>query len=192
MDEIATFAREKGVAIHLDGARLFNASIASGIDARDFSRRADSVSICLSKGLGAPVGSCLSGDRDFIDRARRVRKILGGGMRQVGILAAAGIYALEHNIPRLAEDHANARRLAEGIADLPGFKVEPKHVETNIIIIHITDEERDIIDVIEELKERGVQVVIFGERTLRAVTHLNVSAADIDRAIAVFHDCFGT
>jgi threonine aldolase len=138
MAEVSEFAGQRGIAIHLDGARLFNASISSGIDVKEYAGLADTVSVCLSKGLGAPVGSCLAAKREIIDRARRVRKILGGGMRQAGILAAAGIYALENNIKRLAEDHANARRLAEGIAGLQGLYVDPDSVETNIVLIQIT------------------------------------------------------
>ncbi len=191
MERIADFAREKGIFVHLDGARLFNASVASGIRVSEYARLADTVSICLSKGLGAPVGSCLSGSRDLIERARRVRKILGGGMRQAGILAAAGIYALENHVERLAEDHANARRLAEGIADLAGLRVDVQHVDTNIVIIHLTDEGVSSLDVVAGLKERGVSVVPFGKRTMRAVTHLDVTATDIDRAIAVFREHFG-
>lgn len=191
MERIAGFADGKGVSVHLDGARLFNASVASGIDVSAYARLADTVSICLSKGLGAPVGSCLSGDLDVIDRARRVRKILGGGMRQAGILAAAGIYALENNVERLTEDHANAKRLAEGIADLAGVRVDVPHVDTNIVIIHLTDEGASSLDAVAGLKERGVAVVPFGKRMLRAVTHLDVSRAEIDDAVAIFRGYFG-
>jgi threonine aldolase len=191
MERITNFARERGILVHLDGARLFNASVASGVDVKDYARLADTVSICLSKGLGAPVGSCLSGKRDLIERARRVRKILGGGMRQAGILAAAGIYALENNVERLAEDHANAKRFAKGIADLKGLNVDVEHVDTNIVLIHLTDEEASSLDAVAELKERGVSVVPFGKRTMRAVTHLDVTRTDIDRAIAIFMEHFG-
>jgi len=190
MEEIASFTRSKGIAIHLDGARLFNASVASGIDVKEYARCADTVSICLSKGLGAPVGSCLSGTRDLIGVARRVRKILGGGMRQVGILAAAGIYALENHIKRLAEDHVNARRLADGIVGLPGIQVDPGRVETNIVIIQITDRKLTSQAIVERLKERGLLIVPIGARALRAVTHLDVSGEDIDRAVGIFRECF--
>ncbi len=191
MKGVSSFAREKGVRVHLDGARLFNASVASGVDVKDYAELADTVSVCFSKGLGAPVGSCLSGSRDLIQKAARVRKILGGGMRQSGILAAAAIYALENNVTRLAEDHENARRLAEGIADLPGFYVDTDNVDTNIVILRITTPGKGSLEVVEELKRKGLQVVPFGARTLRAVTHLDVSTPDIDRAIEIFHECYG-
>ena len=191
MTDISDFAKGEGIAVHLDGARLFNASIASGIDVMEYARRADTVSICLSKGLGAPVGSCLSGSSEVIAKARRVRKILGGGMRQAGILAAAGIYALENNVKRLAEDHVNAKRLAKGIAGLPGLQVDVEGVVTNIVIIQITDRGKNSREIIDQLKERGVLVVPFGDMTLRAVTHLDVSKTDIDRAITAFRECFG-
>ena len=134
---IGKLCRDRKLKLHMDGARLMNASVASGISPRDFASPLDSTSICLSKGLGCPVGSVLAGNLDFIDRARRFRKMLGGGMRQVGIIAAAGLYALEHNVDRLAEDHANARRLAEAVAELPGLKVDLATVQTNIVIIGI-------------------------------------------------------
>ncbi len=190
LTEISDFAKGEGISVHLDGARLFNASVASGIDVKEYARRADTVSICLSKGLGAPVGSCLSGNSELIGKARRVRKILGGGMRQAGILAAAGIYALENNVQRLAEDHNNAKKLAEGIAGCQGVHVDVANVDTNIVIIQITDREKNIKDVIDRLKEKKVLIVPFGRMTMRAVTHLDVSALDIDHAITAFRECF--
>jgi threonine aldolase len=190
--QVSRFVRERGVAVHLDGARLFNAVVASGVDAETWAEAADTVSICLSKGLGAPVGSCLAGDRGVIERARRFRKILGGGMRQAGILAAAGIYALENNVDRLAEDHANARRLAEGLAGVPGFHCDPSAVETNIVLIEMTEREGTSLDVVERLDGAGLRIVPFGPRTLRAVTHLDVSTGEIDRAVEIFRSCFAS
>jgi threonine aldolase len=190
MKEITDFIRERRVAVHLDGARLFNAAVASGIDVKRYAETADTVSICLSKGLGAPVGSCLAGSRDLIARARRIRKILGGGMRQAGILAAAGIYALEHNVERLAEDHANAKRLAKGLIDVPGFHCDPEIVDTNIVLLNMSGGKETSLDVAKRLEKEGLMIVPFGIRTLRAVTHLDVSPADIDRAIEVFRGCY--
>ncbi len=191
MKRISDFALEKGVPVHLDGARLFNASVASGVDVKEYARLADTVSVCLSKGLGAPVGSCLSGSRELIRKARRIRKILGGGMRQAGILAAAGIYALENNVQRLADDHTNARRLAAGLAELRGLEVEPDRVDTNIVIIRITRENSTSSDIVRKLRERDVLVVPFGVMTMRAVTHMDVFTADIDHAIEAFEAEFG-
>jgi len=192
MSEVSSFARDREVYVHLDGARLFNASVASGVNVKDYANLADTVSVCFSKGLGAPVGSCLSSSGDIMEKAARVRKILGGGMRQSGILAAAAIYALENNIKRLADDHDNARKLAEGIVDLPGFSVDTENVDTNIVIIQITTPGKGSLEVVDELKQRGLMIVPFGARTLRAVTHLDVSASDIDCAIEIFHECYSS
>ncbi|KPF42698.1 threonine aldolase [beta proteobacterium AAP51] len=178
--EAATaLARRKGLATHLDGARVFNAAVASGVPVGGIACHFDSVSVCFSKGLGAPVGSALVGTKDFIARAHRVRKMLGGGMRQAGVLAAAASYALDHHIERLAEDHANARALAEGLAGLPGVTVQPP--QTNIVFVDLAPEKAP--GVVERLRAAGV--LCTGLYRLRFVTHLNVSADDITRAVAV-------
>lgn len=179
---IGAWARTNQLLTHLDGARLWNAIVATGVPARTWAQEFDSVSVCFSKGLGAPVGSALSGPKDFIDRARRYRKIFGGAMRQAGVLAAAALYALEHHIDRLADDHRNAQVIAEAIADTPGLRLVPPDVHTNLVWFEIDPDLGSAKDVFARLKERGVLVGNGGERVLRACTHLNVSAADAERA----------
>lgn len=175
-------AKRKGLSTHLDGARLFNAAVAVGGDpyqaARDITHYFDSVSVCFSKGLGAPVGSMLCGSRELVEHARRWRKMLGGGMRQVGGLAAAASYALDHHVARLADDHALARRLAEGLQGLQGLSVEPP--QTNIVFVQVAPEQAP--GLLEHLAANGV--LATGLYTLRFVTHLDVDAAGVDRAIA--------
>lgn len=178
--EAATaLARSRGLATHLDGARLFNAAVASGVPAGDIARHFDSVSVCFSKGLGAPVGSALVGSKDVIARAHRVRKMLGGGMRQAGVLAAAALHALDYHVERLAEDHAHARALAAGLQGLPGVTVQAP--QTNIVFVDLVPERA--AGVVERL--RGAGVLCTGMYRLRFVTHVDVSAADIARAIVV-------
>ncbi len=172
-------AHGKGLATHLDGARLFNAAVASGSPAVDIARHFDSVSVCFSKGLGAPAGSALVGDQDFITRAHRIRKMLGGGMRQAGVLASAALHALDHHIDRLAQDHANACALAEGLQGLPGVTVE--RPQTNIVFVDLAPDRT--AGVVDRLGRSGV--LCTGLYRLRLVTHLDVSAADITRAVAV-------
>ncbi len=181
--KVTELARSRGLALHLDGARLWNAEVASGIDAARWAAPFDTVSVCLSKGLGAPVGSLVAGSRELMTRAHRFRKMQGGGMRQAGVLAAAGLFALEHNTKRLAEDHANAQRLATGLAALPGVTV-PAPPETNIVIFHRADAPAWT----EKLRARGVLASAFSHDTVRAVTHLDVSAAQIDQALAVMRE----
>lgn len=184
---VGHLAHERGLKLHIDGARIFNAAIAQGVEARDLAAPADSITFCLSKGLCAPVGSVLCGPTDFIREARRTRKVLGGGMRQAGILAAAGIVALETMVDRLAEDHVNARRLAEGLANLPGITIELDRVQTNIVFFDLKPEVRmDAKEISAQLVERGVKVGVAGPRRFRAVTHYWVKAKDIDRALAAF------
>lgn len=183
---IAVFAREQGLRLHLDGARLWNASAATKIPLKEYARVCDSVSVCFSKGLGAPVGSALAGSREFIERARRVRKMFGGGMRQVGILAAAALHALEHHRARLVDDHRNARNLAEGLAALEGVRIDLASVQTNIVMIDLAATKREAATVVSQLREEGVWVVPFGKHVLRAVTHLEISAEAISRALAAF------
>lgn len=179
-------AASHGLARHLDGARLFNAAVRSGMPVAELAAPFDSVSICLSKGLGAPVGSVLCASRDFIREAKRWRKMLGGGMRQSGILAAAGIYALEHNVGRLAEDHDNAALLAEGLADLPGVVLDRAEVQTNMVFFDVPAALREAF--IAELHAQDI-LVDAGAR-IRAVTHMQVSADDIRRTLACIHAFF--
>jgi threonine aldolase len=181
--EAATaLARSRGLATHLDGARLFNAAVASGLPAREIARRFDSVSVCFSKGLGTPAGSALCGSRALIASAHRWRKMAGGGMRQSGVLAAAALHALDHHVQRLAVDHANARRLADGLCGLPGVSVTAP--QTNIVFVDLVPEKA--AGAVERLRQRGV--LATGLYRLRLVTHLDVSAGDIDRAIQVLRE----
>ncbi|HVP14419.1 MAG TPA: GntG family PLP-dependent aldolase [Terriglobales bacterium] len=186
---IAAAARARGVAVHLDGARLWNASVATGIPIREWADTADSVMMCFSKGLGAPVGSILAGPAEFVRRARRVRKRWGGGMRQVGILAAACLYALDHHVERLAEDHARAQALARGFAVVPGVRVPSP--DTNIVIVELEDPALEPAAVLRELESRGVRMLGFGARRLRAITHLDVDDAGIARAVDGFRAAVG-
>jgi threonine aldolase len=169
------FARTHRLGLHLDGARLFNAVVKQGVEVREISGLFDTVSVCLSKGLGAPVGSVLCGSREHIAKSRRWRKVLGGGMRQAGVLAAAGIYALQNNVARLAEDHANARALAEGLAQVPGLQIDRAAVQTNMVFITVPSASADPLRA--ALKQRGI--LIGGGATIRLVTHLDVTAEDI-------------
>jgi len=187
---IAKIARSRGVSMHLDGARIFNASVASGIPAAEYAKPFDTASFCLSKGLGAPVGSIICTTVDRIPLLRRLRRMFGGGMRQAGILAAAGLYAMKHNINRLSEDHAHAKKLATALADLPGISLDPDRVETNIVIFDISKTRRSPPQAVEALKKEGVLVVPFGKTLLRAVTHLDISAKAIEKAIAAFRKVF--
>ncbi len=179
---ISAWARRHGLAMHLDGARLWNASVATGIAAVEWARPFDSVSVCFSKGLGAPVGSALAGSKEFVAKGRRIRKLLGGGMRQAGVLAAAALYAIEHHIDRLAEDHRHAQVIARAIADTPGLRLNPPEVETNLIWFDVDPELGAAKNVAAALKQRGVLVHVAGPQTLRACTHLDVSAAQAERA----------
>lgn len=182
MEELCERAHALDIPVHLDGARIFNASVALGETVANLARPADSVMFCLSKGLGAPVGSMLLGPKDFIEEARRWRKLLGGGMRQAGVLAAAGLVALEEMPPRLHEDHANAQRLAQGVAELPGVRIDPERVVTNIVIFDVSETGMVADEICARLRERGVLASGFGS-SIRMVTHYDVSSADIDRAL---------
>ena len=182
---VAAIAHRAGVPVHLDGARLFNAAVALGRPAREFAAHADSVTFCVSKGLSAPVGSVVCGTREFIARARRVRKMVGGGMRQVGVLAAAGIVALEQMIDRLAEDHANARRLAEGMAALPKIRIDPARVQTNIVIFFV-DRPDGADTLVAGCLARKIKIHAIGPTSIRCVTHKDVDDADIERALQAF------
>ncbi len=177
---VAEAAREAGLSLHLDGARIFNAEVATGVPAAVWAEPFDSVAFCLSKGLGAPVGSLIVGTRSFIERAHRFRKMFGGGMRQAGILAAAGSYALEHNVKRLAEDHANARRLAEGLERIPGVALL-RQPETNMVLFQVPD----VAAFVERTRERGLLINPIDPMTLRAVLHLDVEVSDVQDALEI-------
>jgi threonine aldolase len=178
-------AQQRGLASHLDGARLFNAAVKQGVEAKVLTRGFDTVSVCLSKGLGAPVGSVLVGAATVLQRARRWRKTLGGGMRQAGVLAAAGLYALEHHVARLAEDHEHAARLAQGLAGLPGLTVEPPH--TNMVWVKVAEPLAGRLEA--ELAREGV--LASGASTMRFVTHLDVTRDDVDAVIAAVRRVVG-
>lgn len=184
-DEVGRLARAHGLALHMDGARIFNAATALNVDVADLAAAADSVTFCLSKGLCAPVGSVLVGSRDFIARAHRVRKQLGGGMRQAGILAAAGLIALDRMTLRLAEDHANARRLAEGLAVLPQIEIALDRVQTNMVFFALRPEVPvSAPQLAERLRRHHVWIMDMGERGFRAVTHYWIRPQDVDRALS--------
>ncbi len=177
---VAATARKHGLRLHLDGARLWNASVATGIAEATYAAPFDTVSVCFSKGLGAPVGSALVGSRSVIDRARRFRKMFGGGMRQAGVIAAGALFALRHHRARLAEDHANARRLASSLAGLKAVEMDPAEVETNIVRFRVQGMPAERL--VEGLRARGILVLAVGPETIRAVTNLMVSAEDISAA----------
>ena len=183
IQEVAATARKHGLQLHLDGARLWNASVAAGIPERDYAAHFDSVSVCFSKGLGAPIGSALAGHRSFIERVRRFRKMLGGGMRQAGIIAAGALFALRNHRARLAEDHANAKALASGLAGVEGLETHPAEVETNMVLIRVRSMPAQ--QLVQQLQAQGVLVLAVGPDTIRAVTNLMVSGNDIQRAVAV-------
>lgn len=183
LSQVYEFAQRRSIAVHLDGARIFNAAVATGINVRHIASFADSVTICFSKGLAAPVGSLLAGRSSFIQHAKRLRKMLGGGMRQAGILAAAGIYALEHMVSRLAEDHASARQLAEGLAAIPGIEIDPQPPQTNIVFFTLADTNLSLKYFLYVLENEGVRINELGKRRIRAVTHYGISQEDIKFSI---------
>jgi threonine aldolase len=185
VEALCCWARLNGLRTHLDGARLLNAVVATGIEADRWARHFDTVSICFSKGLGAPVGSALAGPRDLIHEARRHRKLLGGGMRQAGVIAAGALYALEHHVQRLAEDHANARRLAAGIAQIDHLALVGDSVDTNIVFFRVDPARATAADFVARLRDHRLLMLATSPDTIRAVTHLDVNANDVDRAIEV-------
>jgi threonine aldolase len=185
---ISRWARANGLVMHLDGARIWNAIVVTGIPACEWAKHFDSVSVCFSKGLGATVGSALFGSREFIDRAKRVRKLFGGGMRQAGVLAAACLYALDHHVERMAEDHRHARMIAAAIAEIPGLTLYPPQIETNLIWFHVDPRVGTANDVAALLKSQGVLVYASGPHKLRACTHLDVSKADAERVVGIIRD----
>ena len=182
--EVGAVAREAGLRMHLDGARLWNASVAAGVPEADYARHFDSVSVCFSKGLGAPIGSALAGDEAFIARARRFRKMFGGGMRQAGIIAAGALYALENHRERLAEDHANAQTLVRGLAELDGLDADVDAVETNLVFFRVVS--MPAAELVEKLRAEGVLVLAAAPDRIRAVTNLMVRREDVAAALAAF------
>ncbi len=184
---IRKVADENGLKVHLDGARIFNAGVAAGVPVRQFADQVDSLQFCLSKGLSAPVGSMLAGPRERIEFGRRLRKALGGGMRQVGVLAAPGIIALTEMVDRLKDDHARAKTLARGIAGLPGVRIDPATVETDIIIFGFDHPKIPVTEMLEKMKEKGI-LALAVSGGIRMVTHKDVGDQDVDRAIAAFKE----
>jgi threonine aldolase len=189
--EVAEAARRANLRTHMDGARLMNAVVASDVPAHEQTRGYDSVTFCLTKGLGCPVGALVAGDREFGKEARRYKHLFGGAMRQAGIIAAAGLYALDHNIERLAEDHANAKILARGLAEIPGIRIDVSHVESNLVFFDVTGLGMTAPDVVKCLAGAGVRMGASSKTRVRAVTHLDVSRADVERAVAIAHETLG-
>ena len=190
-DAVGELAHEHGLRVYLDGARLFNAAVALQVDASELTRGVDAVGFCLSKGLSAPVGSVLCGEAEFVREARRWRKAVGGGMRQAGILAAAGIVALEDMVDRMAEDHENARLLAEGLAATPGIGLDPQKIQTNIIYFDVVKPGVSAADVTKGLRGRGVLVSPFSASRIRVVTHYGISREDVERTVAAMGEVLG-
>ena len=186
MRSVKNLADKYKLKIHVDGARIFNAAVALNVNPKDLVAVTDSVSFCLSKGLAAPVGSLICGRQDFINDARRARKLVGGGMRQAGVLAAAGIVALTEMIDRLAEDHANARKLAEGLAEIPGLSIDPAMIKTNIVYFETTREDLFEDELVRRLDKEGVKISAMGPRLLRAVTYYQITEEDIEFALHAF------
>ncbi len=189
--KIRILSIKRKIPLHLDGARLFNASVATGIPISEYGKYFDSVSICFSKGLGAPVGSVLSGGKEFIKKARHYRKVFGGGMRQAGILASACLFALENNVKRLKEDHDNATLLAQEIKDLSGLYIDLKQVETNILMIYVRHSKYTSNSLVEKLHEEGVASLAIDNQRIRVVTHLNISRDDIIQTANIFKKILG-
>jgi threonine aldolase len=181
---VCDVAHGAGVPVHLDGARIFNATVALEVPPAELVRDVDDLSFCLSKSLSCPVGSVLVGSQDFIDQAKRWRKMLGGGMRQAGVLAAAGLVALDTMIDRLAEDHQNARRLAYGLANIDGLSVDPESIQTNIVFFEVAEDLGTAAELISALDRHGVKVSYPGRQSIRMVTHRHISSEDIEEALS--------
>jgi threonine aldolase len=188
MQEVSAFARGAGIGLHLDGARLWNACVVTGVSPAEYAACVDSVSVCFSKGLGAPVGSALAGTKEFVEEARHVRKIFGGGMRQAGILAAACLYALEHNRERLVEDHEKARYLSDQLSKVRGMEIDLASVQTNIVIISVENSGKMPEQILESLRKRGLALSLGNYMGLRAVTHLDVSMEQVRRAVGIIRE----
>ena len=191
MTAVQKIASRHKLQIHVDGARFFNAAVALNVNPKDLAQKADSVSFCLSKGLAAPVGSVICGTQDFIDKARRARKVVGGGMRQAGILAAAGIVALSEMVDRLADDHANAKKLALGLAEIAGISINPDHIKTNIIFFEISREDMTPEEFVQQIDAKGIRMLPVGPHRVRAVTHYHIASEDIDQALGVISGVMG-
>ncbi len=188
--EISKIAKKFNLFLHMDGARILNATVALGIDPVEYTRHVDSVTLCLSKGLGAPVGSMIAGNKEFIGWVRRFRKMYGGGMRQIGFLAAAGIYALDYHVERLVEDHKKAKRLAQALAGISGIQIEPQRLETNIFYFGVKRKDWTVLRLVEELQKKEVLVLAMQNSLIRIVTHLDVNWEDIENTISVFQKLF--
>lgn len=182
VSKITKWAQEQGLIAHLDGARLFNAVVASGVSANDWASGFDTVSVCFSKGLGAPVGSILAGTKEHIQAARRQRKVFGGGMRQAGVIAAAALFAIENNVERLQEDHDTAQVIAKAVEEAPGVTLEPKQVDTNIVIFRVDESMGSATEFVEQLGEQGVSMLPFSDVHVRAVTHMHITTEDAEQA----------
>lgn len=189
--EIRDLARNERIGFHLDGARLWNACAETGIPPKEYASCFDSVSVCLSKGLGAPVGSVIAGSKEFVEKARKYRKIFGGGMRQAGVIAAAGVYALDNNRERLKEDHAKMRFLAEELSRISSLSIDREAVQTNIVIIGVEKTGKEPEEVLALLKSKGVLLTMGNWMSVRAVTHLDVSMAEVQKAAEIFRELFG-
>ena len=185
IEKIRSFCSSRSIALHLDGARLWNASVASGTSLKEYGRNVDSVSVCFSKGLGAPVGSAIAGSKEFIDHARRYRKMFGGGMRQAGVLAAAALVAVKENVGRLKEDHEKAKKLADGLAEVKSLRIDPGTVQTNIVIADCSQTGRTVQELLELLKKEGVMLTPAGTESIRAVTHMDVTMRQIEQALSI-------
>jgi threonine aldolase len=185
MQAVSDIARRHKLKVHVDGARFFNAAVALSTDPKDLATAADSVSFCLSKGLAAPIGSMVCGTRPFINEARRARKLLGGGMRQAGVIAAAGIIALNEMVDRLADDHANARRLAMGLAQMPGISIDPDQIRTNILFFEVTRKDLKPEQFVQRIGAEGVRMLAVGPQKVRAVTHYHITSEDVDQVLSV-------
>jgi threonine aldolase len=184
--DIFQLAKKRELRVHLDGARLWNASVATGIKPQEYAQWADSVSVCLSKGLGAPMGSLVAGSKTFVHQVHRFRKMFGGGMRQAGIVAAAGIYALDYHVERLEEDHRNAKRLAMGLSEMKGVSINPEQVETNIVIFDCSRTGMTASQMVESMKKEKILILSVGKTLVRLLTHLDVTAEDIETALKAF------
>lgn len=183
--EVREFADRSGLRVHLDGARIFNAALALGVPAADVAACADTVQVCLSKGLSAPIGSVVAGSAETVARIRTLRKMLGGGMRQAGIVAAAGLYSLRHLTDRLADDHANARRLAEGLAGIDGIEADPESVDTNMVVFRVAPGRLGHPEFLALARKEGLALAELGRGQIRAVTHRGVDGADVERALSI-------
>jgi len=188
---VAETAHRRGLATHMDGARIMNAVAASGVPAHEQTQGYDSVMLCLTKGLGCPVGALLSGDREFMKDARRYKHLFGGAMRQAGIIAAAGLYALDHHVERLSQDHANAKILARGLSEIPGIRVDVDRVETNMVFFDVAGTGLSAQEVVSRLLAHGVRFGAPSSSLIRGVTHLDVSQSDVERAVAIVQEVLG-